>query len=289
MKSMNTPKNFYDIEVLNKVFYNDKSKLSTRIDIWNKYGMAKKSYRDFLLSILDKQSFDGYIDIGCGNAKYSSEILKYVSGNAYFCDISKSLIEEAKLNTKNKSNCECIYINDDISQINIPKHSCELISLMHVLHHIDNIDAIFDKVESLAKDNARILITTYEHSLKDYLNVIHYEALEKFKFPQYMMDKEQYLKFNGDRAYQYLNNRFNKVEKHDYFNDALMNDPQIVLDYYTSAMMYRLSKGGYSTDISKDQWQCLYDYVKAAVIKEIKENKQIVLEGHLVAFWVRLE
>lgn len=288
---MSMVKSFYDRNVLENVFYGDKSQLLTRIDVWNKYGISKQNYDDFLMSIIDYRRYNGFIDIGCGNARYSSNFLKCVEGNAYFCDISRSLLEEAKIITaKAMHSCKLFFINEDISNVNILPNSCELISLMHVLHHIDDIDSLFDKIDIIAKPNAAIMITTYNHSMTDFLNMVHYEAIKELGFPHYMLDKEQYLKFNGNKAYEYLKRRYrSKVKKFDYYNDAIIKETQIFMDYYASATMFRMSKGYYSTDITKKQWERLYTYVKDKAEEEIKKNGQIVLEGHLTAFLIQLE
>lgn len=279
-------KNFYNLNILNSVYYGDKSKLNTRINVWKNYGTEKQSYADFLLSIIGKQKFNGYADLGCGNAFYSNKFINNIVGNAYFCDISNDLLCEAQSNITPHDFCKVTFINDDIINAKIPDNSCELITLMHVLHHIDNLDTIFEKVKKISKKNSKILITTYNHSLTDFLNTTHYDALKKFGFPQYMIDTTEYLKFNGNNAYEYLIKSFNNVETFIYQNDAIIDDPSVLLDYYSSAMMFRMSKGYFSLDITSQQWEQLYNYVKENIEKEIEKKGAILLEGQLMAFLV---
>ena len=272
------------------LLYKDKSKLKTRIGVWKTYATATQGYTEFLLSILGNKIYDGYADLGCGDAFYSSQFLNNISGEAYFCDFSKSLITEAEKKIRGIRSKNVNFLCTDIIKAEIPNGCCALISLMHVLHHIENMDAVFNKVRQIAKDESDILITTFDHSLKDFLNEKHYEALEKFSFPLYMRDKAQYLKFSGDKAYNRLCHSFPDcdIQRFEYRNDALVNDANVLFDYYQSAMMFRLSNGFSSKDITKDQWADLAAFMKNSIEEELKIHQAIRLEGGLVAFMIHL-
>ena len=83
--------------ILAQEFYNDKLKLQKRIDFWNEYGTNPTSYGERLESLIS-DSYENMLDIGCGNAQYSSRWLKYLKKSATFMDISQDLLNVASKN-----------------------------------------------------------------------------------------------------------------------------------------------------------------------------------------------
>lgn len=281
---------FHDPKVLCKVYYDNGDKLSTRLNMWHNYGISKISFIDYLKSIL-KDQYDVYIDLGCGNAFNSSALLNRVVKRAYMCDISSSILEEAKKNVyKVESEAEVVFLNENIKQTSVETQSCNLITLMHVLHHVDNIERVFEEVKRIASHGATLIITTYNHTLKDFLNVNHYENLSKLNFPQYMKDKKSYLMFNGDNAFDITKKYFGKknVVCYNYENHAIVNDAQVIMDYYTSAMMYRMSKGVFSKDITKEMWSQLETLMREKVEKELEKKGNILISGLVTVLEVNL-
>ena len=277
---------FNNKTVLKDVFYNNNRKLQTRIDFWNEFGTNNLNYKDFLFSLIDDK-FDNYADLGCGNAFYSSLFLPYVQKKAYFCDISEKMLQKAYENIKKNNfskNINYYLLNEDVCETSIPSSSCQLITMMHVLHHVDNIYSALNEAKRIVSPNGYIIVTTYNHNLKDWLNAIHYKTIEELGFPKYMLDKPAYLKFSGNNAFDILKRVFPTVIKKEYINNAIVNDVESVMMYYKSAMMYRLSKGPYTKDIDVCQWQKLYEKVKEHVCTKIEKDGVIEVDGKVSAF-----
>lgn len=283
-------KNFCEPDILCKVYYDTGKKLSTRLNLWNNYGTNKTTLMDYLKSIL-MHKYNVYADLGCGNAYNSLSLLSSVQQKSYMCDVSSNILDEARLNiSRFTSENNVVFLNEDIKQTSIESNSCDLITLMHVLHHIDDINAVFKEVNRIAAPGATLIITTYDHTLKDFLNVKHYDNLSELGFPEYMKDKEDYLKFNGENAFNITRNYFgeNNVICHKYENHAKISDAEKVMEYYTSAMMYRLSQGIYSNDISQQKWSQLEVSMRNSVETELQNKGHILIEGFVTILEVKL-
>lgn len=281
---------FNDVKVLNKVYYNGDNKLSKRIDMWNMYGTNKISYKEFIFSLLDNQ-YECYADLGCGNAFYSSEILNFVTKEVFLCDVSSNMLKNAeeRINNKNiNTKPKIIFLNENLLSTSISDNSCDLVTLMHVLHHINNFQEAINEVKRITKKGATVIITTYNNSLTDWLNKTHYKLLKELDFPEYMLNKSDYLAFAGNNAIDILKKNFENIIRIDYNNDAIINNNEAIMNYYSSAMMYRMSMGYSSKDIDSKKWKNLYNKMKSAVDCELKEKGDIVIEGNITAFKITI-
>lgn len=281
--------NFYkSAEVLNKIYYDGDSKLKTRIDFWNRFGLSSISYSKFLKDIIDRDTYDSMIDLGCGNAFYSAKLLPKIKKEALFIDVSNKILEQAKINVvKSPFLCNVCFACDDISKNSFQiEKKYDLILAMHVLQHIKDIMNCLEKIKLIASKDSQIIITTYDKTLTDWINQKHYALLRKLKFPQYMFEKEEYLRFSGRNASALIRECFpnSNIMEFEFRNSANCYDSNALLDYYSSAMMFRMSKGIESSDISKNQWHTLYCEMKKEIKDELKKSKIISVEGNVKAF-----
>lgn len=283
------PTNYKDLDILNDFYYRNDTKLMRRISMWNNFGTNEMTYSEFLHSLLNKD-YDVYADIGCGNAFYSSELLKYINKEAYFLDSSKAILEDAKKRityTMKKPNLKTFFVSSDLTKTSFSDHQFNLITLMHVLQHVNNLELAMRELRRIIDKDGEIIITTYNNSLNDWLNRTHYETIRELEFPCYMSEVKDYLRFSGDNAFVFLKDYFSRVDRIDYNNDAIISDPVTIMEYYQSGMMYRMSEGENDKMISSEKWEKLRQSIECKLEKELKNKGNIRIEGNVTAFRVK--
>lgn len=268
--------------ILAQEFYNDKLKLQKRIDFWNEYGTNPTSYGERLESLI-RDSYENMLDIGCGNAQYSSRWLKYLKKSATFMDISQDLLNVASKNILefNKNNVKINIKKENFLDENFGSEKYDLVIAMHVLQHIDNISCALEKINMLSEPNGTIFITTYDNTLDDWLNTTHYQLLTDLKFPLRMLNKDQYLSFSGENAIQETRKVFKNIEEIKFHNDAIVTDCKKLLEYYESSMMFRMSEGRRSKDVSNQQWYKLKQQMYTKIKDEMNRNGYILVKGRV--------
>lgn len=276
--------------VLEEEFYNKHSKLESRINFWNTFGSNQQTYGDFLKAIV-KGSYRSMIDIGCGNAQYSSQWVDFVSEKATFLDISREMLLSAdrnlaKYHYSHKQKTE--FKQGSLMSATFGYEKFDLVVAMHVLQHIDDISLALEKIKSLVSAKGTVLITTYDNTLDDWLNRTHYDLLKKLKFPKRMLETRTYLSFSGNNAVQKLKNVFPNFLQYVYKNDAHVNEANKVMEYYVSSMMFRMSEGHQSVDINMDQWKELEKQMRLAVEAKIAIEGFVFVKGRVQVFEIKM-
>jgi len=272
-------------------FYANGKKLMQRISMWNKFGTNTMTYGQFLDSLITT-TYKVYADFGCGNAFHSSNLLKHITDEAYFVDSSSGILKEARDNVSNfvqnsSPNVKTSFIESDVTRTNIPEGKVNLLTLMHVLHHLDDVEDVVKEIHRVIDPSGRIIITTYSHSLDDWINRTHYQALRDLDFPDFTMDKLSYREYSGDNLSRLLRNRFSSIERVDYRNDALVSDRFAVLQYYRSAMMYRMSKGQDDDAVCSEKWEHLSATFEERLEEKLAKDGVILIDGAVSAFVLR--
>lgn len=270
-------------------FYNNESKLDKRIDVWNKYGCNKIKYPDFILGLLDKE-YKTYADLGCGNARVSTQIAKLISKKSYFVDISEEMLKAAKLRIQTAENSEhrSVFLNENFCETSIPTHSCELVTAMHSIQHTNKFNMVFDEISRIVSNSGTVLITTYDKTLTDWLNLVHYSLLRELDFPDTMLDTEEYLAFSGINARKHIQEYFGNEDFYIYQNDAFVTSVEDLMDYYASGMMFRGVDVDKQNIITKAMWRRLYDRMKEEAEKEMNRNSGILIDGKVLCAKIKI-
>lgn len=133
-------------------------------DWWNPFGQMKMlhKFNPIRLNYIQKYSTPcDTLDFGCG-AGILTEGLYDLGYNITAIDPSDSNIEVAKLHAKEKN---ILYYNQDEFIVNNDK-KFDLICALEVLEHVENLDEFFAQINSLAKQNARVIFSTINRNIK---------------------------------------------------------------------------------------------------------------------------
>jgi len=272
-----------DKEHVKSFFYGDELKLQCRLSTWKENGVNKIPLHVWLGDkiISSKLKNEQILDIGCGTGLLLQHINNYSKNRIYGVDISSKMVEvtRKKLSPRMKKNV-CV---GDIEKLSFPDNFFDHVIASHVLQHVSDIKKALKEMKRVVKFGGKIWITTSDYKLNKGLNAIHYSALKKNKFPNYMLNKKQYLHFTPKIAVDLFNGLFLQTTILKYKNDCVLKTKEVCLNYYRSAMMYRNSYGPADKRIYKKRWDKLIIEVEKQVTKKLTKNKKIVMPGTVVA------
>ncbi len=264
-------------------FYRNPSGLKTRINTWKKHGTNKVSLYEWIVKDVVNRHAETYLDAGCGNGELIRHFAKYEKAKSIFgIDISDSMINEALKKLKSYKNCKLKV--SDIEKTDFSEFMFDLVTCSHVLYHVKNIHSTLLELKRITNREGTLVIVTSNYDLNQGLNKVHYDGLKKFDFPNYMQDTEIYTRFSGDNSRKIINDLFGSYFEFKYKNNLRFKEINPVLEYYTSAMMFRNSYGINDPNISKSKFLALLNYVKEKVALEIKHNGYFESFGEVSAF-----
>lgn len=262
----------YDSEVVKKVYYNDSKKLAIRLKTWKKYGSNKIDLDSWLVANIFKKKnhYQSYLDVGCGTGRLLKKIIALGEiSDIYGVDLSEKMVSESKrINRKFSKNI----ITADISHLPFVDGQFDLITAIHIFHHLSLVPKTFNELKRVCLSGGIILITATDYQLNTGLNKLHYESLKELDFPNFTKDKKQYLHFNHKKAINYLNKYLPDYKILTYKNDLVFKKATPALEYYESAMKLRNTKGVDDSRISQKQWDNLSDLMLKKINKIIAEK-----------------
>lgn len=278
------PSTLTDKDHIKSFFYSDELKLQCRLNTWNENGVNKIPLYVWLgdkiiSSRLKKEQ--KILDIGCGTGLLLKYIINRPNNIVYGIDISSKMVEvtRKKLPKKMKKN---VHIGD-IEKLPFPDNFFDHVIASHVLQHVSNIKKALQEMKRVAKFGGKIWITTSDLKLNKGLNAIHYFALQKNKFPNYMLNKKQYLRFTPKIAVDLFHKLYSKTTILKYKNDCILKTKEVCLNYYHSAMMYRNSYGPTDQRIDEKKWDKQILEVEKQIDKKLRKNKKIIMPGTVIA------
>lgn len=99
------------------------------------------------------------LEIGCGTANYLKIIHEMTKAEVWGVDRSQGMLNKAKEKCKDATLIEA----DAVELPGIPDSTFDLVYMVDVLHHIENIDKMFSNIRRVLKKNATIVIFSDNH------------------------------------------------------------------------------------------------------------------------------
>lgn len=102
-------------------------------------------------------------DIGSGTGLLIFEAYKNKGSKIYSVEMSETMIgiQKERIAEKNIENIEIIEQNVDNSKINLKDESCDVVSMITVLHEIDNKDIFLKEIDRILKPDGKFLIIEF--------------------------------------------------------------------------------------------------------------------------------
>ena len=136
----------------------DESAKDYRFKQWEKTRVARFDYactKDILLKFLKPNKNDRILEIGCGSGKWS-KIISTKCKKLIATDISKKMIEEAKMHCRNKN---IHFIRADFMKLDI-EQKFDKIYAIRSIEYIKDKTNLLDKIKLLLKENGKVVIVT---------------------------------------------------------------------------------------------------------------------------------
>ncbi len=153
-----------------------------RAKMLNKRASNKKFKADEIIERLNIELGSTIADIGCGGGFYSMKFSSVTgnNGKVYAVDTNNKLLKYIQKETDDKQikNIEPILMENELTGIN--EHSCDLIFLRNVYHHINDTRAYFTQFKPYLKGNGKIAIIDYKKTnRRTFMNFIERYPEEK--------------------------------------------------------------------------------------------------------------
>lgn len=115
---------------------------------------------EYIKKLLDKKSNIDIADVGCGDGRYSLEILKSFENCYLHCiDFNENMIEHLKnYLTKKKFTNFCARAGD-ARKLSLENDSMDSIMTFNAIHHFD-LDKFFSESNEILKDDGQLIIYT---------------------------------------------------------------------------------------------------------------------------------
>jgi ubiquinone/menaquinone biosynthesis C-methylase UbiE len=128
-------------------------------DTYDSFRYTRKSIVDFIVAKIKDNNYYSILDFGCGTGNYIYEINNKIQGLCLIgLDPSESMREIAC-----KKNPKVAIIEGNNVSIPLDSNSVEMIFMVNVIHHIDNIEKMFFEFNRVLKKYGNILIITESH------------------------------------------------------------------------------------------------------------------------------
>lgn len=123
----------------------------------------QKNWLEFLQNHLagEKNAKGHALSLGCGGGWCEKMFLeKEICSSADGCDISPDLIVSAQKKADNEK-LPLNYFVADLNHPNFPKKKYDLVIAIGILHHIKNLEKLFENITETLKDNGKLIVYDY--------------------------------------------------------------------------------------------------------------------------------
>ncbi len=261
-------------------------KLNTRLSIWDSYWTSKIKFDQWIFEHIQHFLGDNLLDIWCWTWRMWKKLFENKRKWHYtWVDVSKEMINQTYVSLKNYSNrVDLVLWNIENEVISLDKFY-KVITAIHVLHHAGDLKIMLQNIRKLGNQHSTFFFTCSNMDISEWLNWIHYDAVNKLKLPIEMQNTD-YLFFQKSLLYKVLKDLFSEVKESSYENWFACPDINLVMSYYKSAMKYR-----WLSDIEwvdKSLVDALDDFVAEAVKIQIDKTWCFYHPANVTLYMCRL-
>lgn len=270
---------------IHELYYGNTKNLLTRLNTWKTFGSNKVPLGSWIISHLPEifKEDISMLDVGCGTGWLLKDILmRNPAIQFHAIDLSSVMVTETRKRFSN--NFDNQIIQGDLLCLPYKKNSFDLITVIHVFHHIEDIKRALKELKRVIKPNGTIFITTSDYQINKGLNKIHYSNVKKLGFPSSTYDINNYTLFKPKIAKKYINGMFPSCKIYYYKNDAIFDQVLPCLTYYKSAMMFRNTDGYKDKNISKNKWEALISNVSKDIKGVIEVKGKFIQPSKVIGF-----
>ena len=126
---------------------------------YDAFRFARKSIVDSIVAKIKSSNYKTILDFGCGTGNHIYEIAKRMRRlNLIGVEPSESMREIAR-----KKNPKVTIVKGNHLSVPLDENSVDMIYMVDVIHHVDNIEKMFFELNRVLKNQGNILIITVSH------------------------------------------------------------------------------------------------------------------------------
>jgi ubiquinone/menaquinone biosynthesis C-methylase UbiE len=127
--------------------------------IYDSFRFMRKSIIDFIITKINDNNYKSILDFGCGTGNFIYEITNKTN-NLYMAGIDPS---ESMREIAHKKNPKEAIINGNHEIIPLNDNTIDMVFMVNVIHHVDDIEKMFIEFKRILKKKGGILIFTESH------------------------------------------------------------------------------------------------------------------------------
>ncbi len=230
-----------------------------------------------IVSLLNIKGNEKIMDAGCGNGEDIIKLRKEYKhrGELYGLDISEDMISHAKkLDKKAKSGIQ--FIKKDVTELEFPDESFDIVILKHVLHNIHNYRKAVEECHRVLKTGGKLVVTVNGRKNMLVLRRLR-PVIAKLLNKNFFIDSD--LHINIENIDKYLKPIFKKVKKVKFKSSICLKNPKPYLDHLDSG------KGFWGVN-NNEQWQKIMTFTKehfSEILRKKGAIKDYVVVGLALA------
>jgi ubiquinone/menaquinone biosynthesis C-methylase UbiE len=193
-------------------------------------------YTSKIQKLVGKNKIKNYLDIGCGNGKVTAEVGKKLGlkkENIFGTDFDSFNSQKY-----NRTNVNMTYKPIEGNKYPFRKNSMDLVTIVNVLHHVDDFSLLLDELKRILKKDGMIMII--EPDVYDYSDIMLVDV-EHQMYPQVYNNEETKITENNNYVSKYYLNMLFQ-DKGFEFNGGEYLSRSVKFELYPNREFYAIYK-----------------------------------------------
>ncbi|MDB5085444.1 MAG: Transcriptional regulator [Bacilli bacterium] len=245
--------------------YGTKKNLQTRVNIHKLYSQAPFLFAEWAFNQIEFKGSERALDAGCGSGAWLfplATILSENGGSVVGIDLSEGMLSDIRAEANKHPNVElCI---GDVQNLQFADESFDLVMANFMLYHVPDINRALEELKRVLKPGGKLMAATNSQLSMGPLWDMHVECQRKAAIPEHIVLRSvPNVGFSLENGSDFLRPHFQWFESNVLYDLLKFTDPEPLMDYYSSGVM---KHGDTDNEISDNQWQCVYDFVREEVV-----------------------
>lgn len=205
----------------------DPSELDIRINFYKEFGAPKQDWYSWVFDQFQVERDDVVLELGCGSGEIWEESIgqDLPANSILLSDLERGMVIEAQNNLQNHD-FNFDYFCGDASEIPLPDDHFDKVIANHLLHLVEDVDAVLNEIIRVLKPKGRLFATTKsENSLNGLNQILKY----------YMrVDMNPMGNFSLEDGEEILSDYFNTVTRKSYKERLQVDEVPPLLSFISS-------------------------------------------------------
>jgi ubiquinone/menaquinone biosynthesis C-methylase UbiE len=251
--------------------YGTKKNLQTRVDIHKLYSQAPFLFADWAFNQIELSGSERALDAGCGSGAWLFPLASRLAqggGSVVGLDFSEGMLADIRDEANKYSNLELQL--GDVQYLQFADDSFDFVMANFMLYHVSDINKALQELKRILKPGGKLMAATNSQLSMGPLWEIHVACQRKAAVAEdIVLRSVPNVRFSLENGPDFLRPHFQWFESKILYDVLKFTESQPLMDYYSSGFM---KHGDTDNQISDEQWQCVYDFVREQVDKIINRD-----------------